>query len=138
MSTSRAAKTDVDVLTSPRSLVVHAHFYQPPRENPWLDEVEVEQSAAPFHDWNQRIERECYRAVVAARVNGAGDRIAGIINTLEWISFNFGPTLLEWLERAAPDTYAAILAADAESVRRLGAGNAIAQPYHHAILPLAS
>lgn len=121
-----------------RSLVVHAHFYQPPRENPWLDEVEVEVSAAPFHDWNQRIDRECYRAVVAARVNGTGGRITQIVNTLEWISFNFGPTLLEWMEHAAPDTYAAILSADAASVRRLGVGNAIAQPYHHAILPLAA
>ncbi len=117
---------------------MHAHFYQPPRENPWLDEVEVEQSAAPFHDWNQRIDRECYRAVVAARVNGTGERIAKVVNTLEWISFNVGPTLLEWMERAAPETYAAILAADAASVRRLGVGNAIAQPYHHAILPLAT
>ena len=123
-----------------RSLVVHAHFYQPPRENPWLDEVEVEVSAAPFHDWNQRIERECYRAVVAARVQGTSGRIVQIVNTLEWISFNFGPTLLEWMERAAPDTYAHILRADAASERRLGvgAGNAIAQPYHHAILPLAT
>lgn len=121
-----------------RSLVVHAHFYQPPRENPWLDEVEVEVSAAPFHDWNQRIERECYRAVVAARVQGTGGRIAQIVNTLEWISFNFGPTLLEWMEREAPDTYANVLRADATSERRLGAGNAIAQPYHHAILPLAT
>jgi len=121
-----------------QSLVVHAHFYQPPRENPWLDEVEVEVSAAPFHDWNQRIERECYRAVVAARVQGATGRISQIMNTLEWISFNIGPTLLEWMERAAPDTYRAILAADAASVRRLGTGNAIAQPYHHAILPLAT
>ncbi len=120
------------------SLVVHAHFYQPPRENPWLDEIEVEVSAAPFHDWNQRIERECYRAVVAARVQGVGGRIVQVVNTLEYISFNFGPTLLEWMERAAPDTYRAVLAADAASVRRLGTGNAIAQPYHHAILPLAT
>lgn len=120
------------------SLVLHGHFYQPPRENPWLDEVETEQSAAPFHDWNQRIERECYRAVVAARVPGAGGRIARIVNTLEHISFNFGATLMEWLEREAPDTYAMILAADRVSRERLGHGNAIAQPYHHAILPLAT
>jgi hypothetical protein len=120
------------------SLVLHGHFYQPPRENPWLDEVEAELSAAPFHDWNQRIERECYRAVVAARVPGAGNRIARIVNTLEQISFNFGATLMEWLEREAPDTYAMILAADRVSRERLGFGNAIAQPYHHAILPLAT
>lgn len=125
-------------MSAPRSVVIHGHFYQPPREDPWLDEVEAEPSAAPFHDWNQRIERECYRAVVAARIPGTEGRIARIVNALEWISFNFGPTLLEWLQREAPDTYAAILEADARSAARLGFGNAIAMPYHHAILPLSS
>lgn len=121
------------------SIVIHGHFYQPPREDPFLDEVEAEPSAAPFHDWNQRIERECYRAVVAARITTADGRIARLVNTLESISFNVGPTLLEWMEREARPTYEAILAADAESARRLrGHGNAIAQPYHHTILPLAS
>jgi uncharacterized protein DUF3536/glycosyl hydrolase family 57 len=120
------------------SLVIHGHFYQPPRENPFLDEVEAEPSAAPYHDWNQRIERECYRAVVAARITDATGRIARVVNTLEWISFNIGPTLLEWLEREAENTYHAILAADRASADRLGHGNAIAQPYHHTILPLAS
>ena len=128
------------LLTSPaRSLVVHAHFYQPPREHPFFDEVEAEVSAMPYHDWNQRIERECYRAVVAARVTGDTGRIARIVNTLEYISFNVGPTLFTWLERQAPDTYRAILAADRASCERLGGlGNAIAHPYHHVILPLAS
>lgn len=135
---ARASTSEGPAVVRPLSLVLHGHFYQPPRENPWLEEVEVEVSAAPFHDWNQRIERECYRAVVAARVQGTDGRIAEIVNTLDWISFNFGPTLLEWMERAAPDTYRAILGADAASIARLGAGNAIAQPYHHAILPLAS
>ena len=121
-----------------RSIVIHGHFYQPPREDPWLDEVEREPSALPAHDWNERIEQECYRPVAAARVPGAGGRIARILNLYEWISFNFGPTLLEWLEEAAPDTYAAILAADRASAARLGHGNAIAMPYHHAILPLSS
>lgn len=121
-----------------RSVVVHAHFYQPPREDPWIDEVEREVSAAPFHDWNERIERECYRAVLAARVPGADGYIKTVVNTLEWISFNFGPTLLEWLEHEATDTYRAILAADRSSVARLGYGNAIAMPYHHVILPLLS
>ena len=121
-----------------RSVVIHGHFYQPPRENPWLEEVEREASAAPSHDWNERIEQECYRAVVAARVLAPDGRITRIINTLEYISFNFGPTLLEWLETAAPDTYARILDADRKSLARLGHGNAIAQPYHHAILPLSS
>jgi len=123
----------------PRSVVIHGHFYQPPREDPWLDEVESEPSAAPFHDWNQRIERECYRAVVAARVAGGDGRIARIVNTLDWISFNVGPTLMEWLEREAHDTYHAILGADRRSAERLGGhGNAIAMPYHHTILPLSS
>lgn len=121
------------------SLVLHGHFYQPPRENPFLDFVEMEDSAAPFHDWNQRIERECYRAVIAARLTGRSGRISRIVNTLEWISFDVGPTLLEWLEREAPSTYAAILQADRASAARLdGHGNAIAQPYHHTILPLAT
>ena len=122
-----------------RSAVVHGHFYQPPREDPWLEEVETEPSAAPFHDWNQRVEAECYRAVVAARVPGAEGRIDRIVNTLAHLSFNFGPTLLDWMERAAPQTYAAILEADRISRSAHGGhGNAIAQPYHHTILPLAS
>jgi alpha-amylase/alpha-mannosidase (GH57 family) len=121
------------------SVVIHGHFYQPPREDPFLDEVEAEPSAAPFHDWNQRIERECYRAVVAARITESDGRIARLVNTLEKISFNFGPTLLEWMEREARSTYDAILVADHLSTARLGGhGNAIAQPYHHTILPLAT
>lgn len=121
------------------SVVIHGHYYQPPREDPFLDEVETEASAAPFHDWNQRIERECYRAVVAARVTGRDGRIQRLVNTLEWTSFNVGPTLLEWLEREARSTYEAIIAADRASAARLGGhGNAIAQPYHHTILPLAT
>ncbi len=122
-----------------QSVILHGHFYQPPREDPWFDEVEQEPSAAPFHDWNQRIEQECYRAVVAARVLGADGRIAGIMNTLAWISFDVGPTLFEWLDREARPTYDAILEADRLSRSRLGGhGNAIAMPYHHVILPLAS
>jgi len=121
------------------SVVIHGHFYQPPREDPFLDELEAEASAAPFHDWNQRIERECYRAVVAARVSREDGRIQRLVNTLEWISFNVGPTLLEWMEREARSTYEAIIAADHTSAERLGGhGNAIAQPYHHTILPLAT
>jgi alpha-amylase/alpha-mannosidase (GH57 family) len=124
---------------SVRSIIIHGHFYQPPREDPWLDEVEAEASAAPFHDWNERVERECYRAVVAARLYAPDGRIARIVNTLSSISFNFGPTLLEWLEREAPDTYAAVLEADRLSREKHdGHGNAIAMPYHHAVLPLAS
>ncbi|HEU5218648.1 MAG TPA: DUF3536 domain-containing protein [Gemmatimonadales bacterium] len=122
-----------------RSAVIHAHFYQPPREDPWLELIEREPGAAPFHDWNRRIERECYRAVVAARLPASDGRIARIVNTLDQISFNVGPTLVEWLEREAPDTWHAMLTADRRSAARLGGhGNAIAQPYHHIILPLAS
>jgi len=127
-------------MTGPdRAVVIHAHFYQPPREDPWLDEVPHEPSAAPFHDWNTRIERECYRVVTAARVPAAGGRIARIVNTLEHVSFDAGPTLMAWLERAAPDTYRRFQTADRVSAERLGGhGNAIAAPYHHVILPLAS
>lgn len=121
-----------------RSVVFHAHFYQPPREEPWLEQVEREPSAAPYHDWNRRIEQECYRAVVAARIPAPDGRIARIVNTLETISFNVGPTLAEWLSREAPGTWQAILAADRISRTRRGFGNAIAMPYHHIILPLAS
>ena len=121
-----------------RSIVLHGHYYQPPREDPWLEQIERQSSAAPFHDWNARIEQECYRAVVAARVLDGEGRIARIVNALAYTSFDFGPTLLEWLEREAPDTYAAVLHADRVSAARLGHGNAMAQAYHHAILPLAS
>jgi len=124
---------------SVRSIVIHGHFYQPPREDPWLNQVAAEPSAAPYHDWNERIERESYRAVVAARVYAPDGRIAQIVNTLASISFNFGATLLEWLEREAPATYAAVLEADrASHARHAGHGNAIAMPYHHVIMPLAS
>ena len=122
-----------------RSVVVHGHYYQPPREDPWLEEIERQPTAAPFHDWNARIAHECYRAVVAARVLDAEGRIARVVNTLAYTSFDAGPTLLAWLEAEAPATYAAVLDADRASAARLGGhGNAIAQAYHHTILPLAS
>lgn len=123
---------------APRSVVLHGHFYQPPRENPWLGYVEAEANAAPQHDWNRRVDQECYRAVTAARIPDAAGRIARIVNTLEWISFDFGATLLEWMEEEAPETYHAVLDADRRSRQRLGFGNAIAAPYHHVILPLAT
>lgn len=121
-----------------RAVVVHGHYYQPPREDPWREVVAAEANAAPFHDWNERIERECYRAVAAARVPAADGRIARIVNALSWTSFDFGPTLLDWMQSEAPDTYAQVLAADRESRERLGFGNAVASPYHHVILPLGS
>ena len=120
------------------SVVFHGHFYQPPRENPETDVVPLEASAAPYHDWNERILAECYRPVTEARILGADGRIADILNTLEWMSWDAGPTLLRWLAREAPDTYAAFLEADRRSLVRTGFGNALAAPYHHVILPLAS
>jgi len=121
-----------------RSIVVHGHFYQPPREDPWTGEIPEQPSAAPFHDWNERITHECYEAIVGARLLAANDSVERRMNVLESMSFNFGPTLLEWLEPNAPETYAAILAADRASIDRLGRGNAIAMPFHHPILPLST
>ncbi|MCS6926632.1 MAG: DUF3536 domain-containing protein [Candidatus Binatia bacterium] len=120
-----------------RYVCIHGHFYQPPRENPWLDEVEVQDAAAPYHDWNARIAAECYWPNAAARLLGHGNLITGIVNNYTSISFNYGPTLLAWLARHEPDLLAQILAADQASRRRFGGhGNAIAQAYGHAILPL--
>jgi len=121
-----------------RSVVVHGHFYQPPREEPWLEILEREPSAAPYHDWNQRIEHECYSAVCAARLPQDGNGEPRLVNLMSRLSFDFGPTLLTWLEREADPTYRTILQSDAQSASRLGHGNAIAAPYHHVILPLAS
>ncbi|HEX5052284.1 MAG TPA: DUF3536 domain-containing protein [Planctomycetota bacterium] len=122
-----------------RYLCVHGHFYQPPRENPWLEDIEVQETAAPYHDWNERITAECYAQNAASRILGDQDRIVQIVNTYARISFNFGPTLLSWLERHDPSTYAAILAADVESRERFsGHGSAIAQAYNHVIMPLAN
>lgn len=119
-------------------LVVHGHFYQPPRENPWLGVVERQDSAHPFHDWNERIAAECYTPNAFARILDDGGRIVRIVNNYELMSFNFGPTLFSWLEDHAPDTYARILDADRRSVAARGHGNAIAQGYNHAILPLCN
>ena len=122
-----------------RSITIHGHFYQPPRENPWLEAVETQDSAFPSHDWNARITGECYEPNATARILDDKDRILGIVNNYASISFNFGPTLLSWLETSAPETYAAIIEADHASRRRFsGHGCAIAQAYNHIILPLAS
>ncbi|HZR10791.1 MAG TPA: DUF3536 domain-containing protein, partial [Myxococcales bacterium] len=121
-----------------RAVCLHGHFYQPPRENPWIEEVEVQDSAAPFHDWNERIAAECYGPNGAARLKGSDGRICDIVNNYVHLSFNFGPTLLAWLERQAPEVYRSVLEADARSVRERGHGNAIAQGYNHAILPLCN
>lgn len=120
------------------AIVIHGHFYQPPRENPWLEAVEVQDSAAPYHDWNERVTAECYAPNGAARRVDADNRILDIVDNFEKISFNVGPTLMAWLERHAPGVYARIVAADRASVAaRGGHGNAIAQVYNHMILPLA-
>ena len=120
-------------------ICIHGHFYQPPRENPWIEEVEVEDSAYPYHDWNARITAECYAPNAASRILNADKRIIGIVNNYAAISFNFGPTLLKWLEEKNPQVYSAILEADKESLRRFsGHGSAIAQAYNHIIMPLAS
>lgn len=124
---------------TPRYLCIHGHFYQPPRENPWLEVVEEQPSAAPFHDWNARVTAECYGPNAAARILDAKGRIRRMANNYEQLSFNFGPTLLSWMEKEAPDLYASILGADAISRRKRGGfGNAVAQVYNHAIMPLAS
>src|SRR3989338_3833559 len=117
---------------------IHGHFYQPPRENPWTGEVDAEESAAPFHDWNERITKECYEAnTKAPLLNSKGETIARI-NNFSKISFDIGPTLLSWLQRNDPLTYQAIIQADRESVlKRNGHGNAMAQVYNHLIMPLA-
>ncbi len=122
-----------------RYLCIHCHFYQPPRENPWLESIELQDSAYPYHDWNERITAECYAANASSRILTADNRITRIVNNYSRISFNFGPTLLSWLEEHAPDTYQAILDADKESQQRFsGHGNAIAQVYNHMIMPLAN
>jgi len=121
-----------------RFVCIHGHFYQPPRENPWLDAIEAQESAAPYHDWNQRITAECYAPNAAARVLDAVGMTQGLRNNYERISFNFGPTLMAWLEREYPGVHAEVVLADRRSERRFGHGNALAQVYGHCILPLAA
>src|SRR5438128_7069807 len=122
-----------------RFICIHGHFYQPPRENPWLEAIETQDSAHPYHDWNERITAECYEPNASSRILDTNDRIIKIVNNYASISFNFGPTLLSWLEQREPPTYAAILDADRVSRERFGGhGSAIAQAYNHMILPLAN
>ena len=124
---------------SSRAIVIHGHFYQPPRENPWLEAVEVQDSAAPFHDWNARITAECYAPNTAARRVDDGNRILDIVYNFERISFDVGPTLFAWLDREAPAVARAIVDADrASAAAQGGHGNAIAQVYNHQIMPLAT
>jgi alpha-amylase/alpha-mannosidase (GH57 family) len=116
---------------------VHGHFYQPPRENPWLEDVELQDSAYPYHDWNERITAECYEPNTASRIMD-GDWIVKIVNNYTNISFNFGPTLLDWMERKEPEVHRAVIDADKESRKKFsGHGSALAQAYNHMIMPLA-
>jgi alpha-amylase/alpha-mannosidase (GH57 family) len=120
-------------------VTIHGHFYQPPRENPYLNAIERQDSAAPFHNWNQRISHECYRPNAFARVNNEHGKLLRIVNNYEYFSFNFGATLLSWLEQYDRLTYERILEGDRNSAKRLnGHGNAIAQVYNHIIMPLAN
>jgi alpha-amylase/alpha-mannosidase (GH57 family) len=122
-----------------RYICVHGHFYQPPRENPWLEFVELQESAWPYHDWNERITAECYGPNTAARVLGDDGRIIRLINNYARMSFNVGPTLLAWMADHDPEVHAAIVAADRRSMQRFdGHGSAMAQVYNHAIMPLAN
>ncbi len=120
-------------------VTIHGHFYQPPRENPYLDTIERQPSAYPFQNWNERIHQECYRPNAFSRIFNPQGEVIGIVNNFEYLSFNIGPTLMSWLEDHDQETYKRILEADRQSCQRLnGHGNAIAQVYNHIILPLAN
>lgn len=123
-----------------RYICIHGHFYQPPRENAWLEVIEIQDSAHPFHDWNERVSAECYAPNTASRIlDKAGGVIKNITNNYERISFNFGPTLLSWMEHYDKETYQSILEADQLSMNRFGGhGSAMAQVFNHMILPLAN
>ncbi|MGH9703560.1 MAG: DUF3536 domain-containing protein, partial [Candidatus Acidiferrales bacterium] len=122
-----------------RYVCVHGHFYQPPRENPSLEVIELQDSAYPYHDWNERITAECYAPNAVSRILDDQQRLMELVNNYSHISFNFGPTLLSWLAEMAPKVYASIQTADRQSRERFtGHGSAIAQAYNHMILPLAN
>ena len=126
-------------MSNEKFLTIHGHFYQPPRENPWLEAIELQDSALPFHDWNERICKECYNPNSVSRIVDSKNMILDIVNNYEYMSFNFGPTLLSWMEEFAPLTYERIIKADIDSISEHdGHGNALAQVYNHMIMPLAS
>ena len=121
------------------NICIHGHFYQPPRENPWTDEIDRQESASPFHDWNERIYTECYKTNTEAPIVDEKGTIISAVNNYEYLNFNFGPTLLSWIKRKHYDTYLKIIEADKESVKlHKGHGNAIAMAYNHIIMPLAN
>ncbi len=120
-------------------LTIHGHFYQPPRENPWLEAIEQQDSALPYHDWNERINAECYNPNSVSKIVTADNKILNVVNNYEYISYNFGPTLLSWMEEYAPLAYERVIKADINSRKKHnGHGNAIAQVYNHMIMPLAN
>jgi len=125
--------------SSKRFVCIHGHFYQPPRENPWLETVETQDSATPYHDWNERICAECYAPNGAARIQNSKNQITRIVNNYARMSFNFGPTLLSWLKENAPRTHRMIVDGERRSRRSFkGHSSAMAQVYNHIIMPLAS
>lgn len=121
-------------------LCIHGHFYQPPRENPWTNEIELQPSAAPFHDWNERIFQECYKPNTEAIIlDLSTNKVLERVNNYEYLNFNFGPTLLHWIKEKHFDIYCKIIEADKNSIKaHNGHGNAIAQAFNHIILPLAN
>ncbi|MBN1152025.1 MAG: DUF3536 domain-containing protein [Dehalococcoidia bacterium] len=122
-----------------RFVCVHGHFYQPPRENAWLEQIEIQDSAYPYHDWNERIAAECYTPNAGSRILDGEGYITRIVNNYSHMSFDFGPTLLSWMQKNVPVTYEAILRADRSSMERFsGHGSAMAQAYNHMIMPLAN
>ena len=122
-----------------RHICIHGHFYQPPRENPWLEAIEPQDEVYPYHDWNEKITAECYAPNATSRILDKQDRIVQLVNNYTQISFDFGPTLLVWLEQKAPEVYQAIIEADRESQKRFSEhGSAMAQAYNHMIMPLAN
>lgn len=127
------------ISTMEQWICIHGHFYQPPRENPWLEDIEIQDSAYPYQNWNERIAAECYAPNAASRILDGEGKIIKIANNYARISFNFGPTLLNWLRFREPSAYREILEADQLSKKYFnGHGSAIAQAYNHLILPLAS
>ena len=124
--------------TPKKYLAIHAHFYQPPRENPWTGDIPHQGSAFPYNNWNERIARECYIPNACARINDQMGRALELINNYEHLNFNFGPTLLTWFEKRYPSYYSKIIKAAAKTRAATGHSNAIAQAYNHVIMPLAS
>ena len=122
-----------------RCICIHGHFYQPPRENPWLEDIELQDTAYPYHDWNEKITDECYEPNAASRILGEDGWIKKIVDNYSKMSFNFGPTLLSWMEYNRPEVYRAVIASDIKSRDNFsGHGSAMAQAYNHMIMPLAS